>query len=154
MSIFAWLESTAVASAVGGSLMLTASLSAIHILGFTLVLGSALVLNLRLLNVVLPQLSLIEVTRPVRRAIAWGLVVSITTGLLLFSTRATSAVQNSTFQLKMSLLLALVVFHFSIQKKITMQQQPSLFTLRMSAAFGLILWIGLALTACWYILFE
>ncbi len=65
MTLFAWIESTAIARSVGESLLLTAWLSASHILGFTLVMGSALLSNLRLLNVVLPERALGEVTRPV-----------------------------------------------------------------------------------------
>lgn len=154
MSIFAWLESTVIARSVGESLMFTASLSAVHILGFTLVMGSALLVNLRLLDLVLPQRALIEVTRPASRAIVLGLTISLATGFLLFSTRAMSAIQNSTFQVKMLLLLAAVVFHFAIQSRVTRRPQSSVFTLRTTAVSGLALWVGLAVTACWYILFE
>lgn len=154
MSLFEWLESTVIARSVGESLMFTASLSAVHILGFTLVMGSALLLNLRLLNLVLPQRALIEVTRPASRAVAFGLTISISTGVLLFSTRAMSAIQNNTFQMKMLLLLAAVVFHFVIQRRVTQRPQSGVFALQMTAVSGLTLWIGLAVAACWYILFE
>ena len=107
-----------------------------------------------LLNVVLPQRALIEVTRPASRAVAFGLAISISTGVLLFSTRAMSAIQNNTFQMKMLLLLAAVVFHFVVQGHVTRRPQSGVFALRMTAVFGLALWIGLAVAACWYILFE
>jgi len=154
LSLFAWIESTAIARSVGESLMLTASLSAVHLLGFTLVMGSALLVNLRLLGVLLPQRALVEVTRPASRVIALGLVISLATGFLLFSTRAMSAIQNSTFQMKMLLLLAAIVFHFAIQSRVTRRPQSGVFTLRTTAVSGLALWMGLAVTACWYILFE
>jgi len=154
MSLFVWLESTVLARSVGESLMFTASLSAVHLLGFTLVMGSALLVNLRLLDVLLPQRTLTEVTRPASRAIALGLAISLATGVLLFSARAISAAENSTFQLKMLLLLAAVVFHFIIQSRVTRRPQSGVLALRMTAVSGLTLWMGLAVTACWYILFE
>ena len=154
MSLFAWIESTVIARSVGESLTFTASLSAVHLLGFTLVMGSALLVNLRLLGALLPQRALSEVIRPASRAIVLGLAISITTGVLLFSARAMSAIQNSTFQMKMLLLLAAVVFHFVIQSRVARRHQSGVFALRMTAVSGLTLWIGLAVTACWYILFE
>ena len=134
--------------------MFTASLSAIHLLGFTLVMGSSLLVNLRLLGALLPQRALNEVTRPASRAIALGLAISITTGALLFSARATSAIENRTFQMKILLLLAAVVFHFVIQSRVTQRPQPGVLALRTTAVFGLALWMGLAVVACWFILFE
>ena len=47
----AWVEATGVAIAVGNSVSLTASLSAIHLIGVTLVGGGALVAGLRCMAV-------------------------------------------------------------------------------------------------------
>jgi hypothetical protein len=47
----AWLEGTSVALTVRDSLMLNAVLSAVHLVGFTLTTGGALVANLNLLGV-------------------------------------------------------------------------------------------------------
>jgi len=117
-------------------------------------MGSALLVNLRLFDVLLPQRALIEVTRPASRVIALGLAISLSTGFPLFSARAMSAAENSTFQLKMLLLLAAVMFHFVIQGRVTRRPQSGVLALRMTAVSGLALWMGLAVTACWYILFE
>src|SRR6185436_7101659 len=68
-TVFAWIESTALATTIAGSLALTATLSAIHLLGFTLVMGSALVGNLKRLGLLLPQSSIVAVLRPANRAI-------------------------------------------------------------------------------------
>jgi len=152
--MFPWIESTAIARSVGGSLWLTASLSAVHILGFTLIMGSALVSNLRMLDAVLPQVSLMEVIRPTNRAIVVGLAISLTTGVLQFSPRAISVAANSTFQTKMLLLLVAVVFHFMVQSRVARTPESGVLAMRTTAAAGLTLWMGLALAACWFILFE
>ena len=117
-------------------------------------MGSALLVNLRLLEALLPQHSFSEVTRPAGRAIALGLAISLTTGLLLFSARAASVAENSSFQIKMLLLLAAVFFHFVIQDRVTRRPQSGVLALRMTAVFGLAVWMGLAVAACWFILFE
>jgi len=63
---------------------LTGALSSVHVIGFTLVTGGALVANLNLLGVLFPGRPPIEVTRPASRGIAAGLAISALTGLLLF----------------------------------------------------------------------
>ena len=68
-AFFAWLESTGVAVTVRDSLMLTAALSAVHIVGFTLTTGGALVANLNLLGVLFRGRPAAEVTRPATRGI-------------------------------------------------------------------------------------
>ena len=149
-----WIEQTPLARVVGESLMITASLSAIHVLGFTLVTGSALVANLRLLGVVLGQRPIIEVVRPATVGIALGLLVSVTTGLLLFSTRATALIGDAVFQLKMFLLGAAAVFHFGAYPRVTRRPEAASGLVTVSGALGLLLWLGLALAGCALILLE
>jgi hypothetical protein len=153
-SVLAWVETTTVATTVGQSLLLTASLSAIHLLGFTLVTGGALVANLRLLGALLPQYPVIEITRPASRGIALGLAISIATGLLLFAGKATAVSANGTFQLKMLLLVAAALFHFTWHRRVVRRGAASVRLLQVTGALGLSLWVGLALAGCAFILFE
>jgi len=141
--LFEWIESTALATTIAGSLALTASLSALHLLGFTVVMGSALVGNLKRLGLLLPQSSIADVLRPVNRAIVIGLAISITTGLPLFATRASEVSANGTFQLKMLLLLTAVACHFTVGPRA-----------RAGAMLSLAAWLALAGTACAFILLE
>jgi hypothetical protein len=153
-SFFEWVEATGLARTVGESLPLTAWLSAAHIVGFTLVMGAALVANLRMLGLVLPQRPAAEIVLPASRALMLGLAVSMTTGALLFSPRAASAAANGTFQLKMLLLLSAVTFHFVVAVPFVRGSGVATRVLRIVAVTGLALWIGLALAACAFILFE
>ena len=101
----AWVEGTGMASAVRDSLGLTASLSAIHLVGVTLVGGGALVAGLRYGGLIFADQSLGAVARPAGRAILLGLTISVVTGVLLVSPRASAAAANRFFQLKMLCLL-------------------------------------------------
>lgn len=154
MTALAWLESTSVATAVGGSLMLTASLSAIHLLGFTLLSGAAFVLHLRLVGVMLQRTALLEVARPAGALVAIGLTVSIATGFLLFAARATSVAANGIFQTKMSLLVLAVVWQASVQYSLARKTPRSLRSARAIGSIGLMVWLSLAVTACAFILLE
>lgn len=149
-ALFTWIENTSIARNVAESAMLTASLSGIHLLGFTLVTGGALIANLRLLGVLLTQQSIPDVTLPAGRGILLGLAISLLSGALLFSGRAMEVSANGTFQIKMLLLVAAAVFHFSVASRVSADAQRA----RATAAVGLSLWIGLATAACAFILLE
>lgn len=149
-----WLEATRVAQAVGSSMWTVATLSAVHVLGYALVMGGVVVGNLRLLGWVVPTVSVADVLRPASRAVACGLVISIVTGILLVSWKAVAAVGNDIFRIKMLLLLVAAVLHFTWQARVARTPRPDGGGTRLPGAIGLLLWLGLAISAAAYILFE
>lgn len=149
-----WFQATGVAATVRDSLLLTGALSAVHLLGFTLVTGGALVSNLRLLGALFPHYPALDVSRPASRGIAVGLALSVTTGLLLFAPRAMAAGANGTFQLKMLLLLGAAIFHVTLHRAAARSPHASTRSLRLIGGVGLALWSGLALAGCAFILLE
>jgi hypothetical protein len=152
-AVFVWLEGTRIAMAVRDSLMLTGGLSAIHLVGFTLTTGGALVANLNMLGVLFPERSPIDVSRPASRGIALGLAISALTGALLFAPRATVASVNGIFQLKMLLLVTAVLFHAFVHQRVA-RSAASASMRRGTGAVGLMLWTALALAGCAFILLE
>jgi hypothetical protein len=93
------------------------------------------------------------VTRPASRGIALGLTISALTGVLLFAPRATVASVNGIFQMKMLLLVAAVLFHSLVHQRVARTATSSSMR-RGTGAVGLVLWVGLALAGCAYILLE
>jgi len=91
---------------------------------------------------------------PERCAGAVGLVISLATGLLLFAARAASVSANGTFQVKMLLLVAAAVFHFTVHRKVTQRPSGAAPLLRATGVVGLALWLGVAATGCAFILLE
>lgn len=152
-SFFTWVEATWIASTVKNSTLLTGGLSAIHLLGFTLVTGGALVTNLRYVGALFSHRPVTEISGPATRGIAIGLAVSIATGVLLFAPRALAASTNGTFRLKMLLLALAATVHYAVHRHVS-RAPVSPLLLRAAGAAGLALWVGLGLTACAYILLE
>lgn len=154
ISFFTWLQTTRVAATVGDSNLLMGALSATHLVGFTLITGGALVSNLRMLGVLLSGQPVLDITRPASRGIAVGLVISVVTGVLLFSPRATAASRNGIFQIKMLCLIAAAVFQYSLHRAVARRSAASPGLLRATGAVGLSLWLGVALAGCAFILLE
>lgn len=148
------IETSPLAEVVGGSLMLTAVLSAVHALGFTVATGGALVANLRGLRLALLRHSAAAITATASRIIAVGLLLSIATGVFLVAPRATSAAANGFFQTKMLLLAGAAAFHFTAQRRVAARQRDGSAAAIATAAVGFALWTALALAACAFILLE
>ena len=153
-SFFLWLQSTTLAQAVAQSVMATAVLSATHLVGFTLLMGSVSISALRQIGAVLTERPASECTVAADRGALIGLLISTATGLLLFSARAPDAAANSTFQLKMLLLASAGIFHVACFRRVPRRAGASLFAMRVNGAAGLALWVGVALAGCAYILLE
>jgi hypothetical protein len=151
--VFESLQSLALARAISESTPLTSVLSAVHLIGFTLVMGAALVSNLRLLGCLFADRPAIDVLRPTGFGLRTGLAVSALTGALLFLPRAEAASQNGTFRLKMSLLVTAVLVHLA-QRRLAAAGGARRSLERISGMTGLALWLGVGLAGCAYILLE
>jgi hypothetical protein len=153
-ALLAWLQTTAPAQWVAGSLQVTAALSAGHALAFTLVMGAAVVVNLRLLGWVLAERPPAETAGLADRLGAAGLMASIATGVLLFAGQATAVAANGFFQAKMLFLVAAVLFHVFVCRNMARRSVANAVLRRLVGACGLTLWLGLAVAACAFVLLE
>jgi hypothetical protein len=154
MQFFTWLESTGLARTVGESLMVTAWLSAVHVIGYTLVMSSGLVWNLRAAGAFLKAQPLPSIARPAVRILIAGLAISVPTGLLLFAPRASYTAPSGIFQLKMVLLLVAASTQLTLSSVVLGERDVSPALVRAGGVIGLLLWLSLAVAACWFILFE
>jgi hypothetical protein len=96
----------------------------------------------------------LEVSGSGGRGIALGLAISVATGFLLFAARASAAIENSTFQVKMLLLAAAAVFHFAVQRNALRRLPETSRLMQLTGALGVALWLGVALAGCAFILLE
>jgi hypothetical protein len=124
-------------------------LQSLHLTGITLLLGTTLILNLRLLGFGfrrLPMPLLSEQLWPWTKA---GLFLAIGAGILIFLPDPTRYAHSNPFRLKMVLLCLALIFQFTIFKK-TVGLDPKLRShLRNSAvaAISLTLWFGVGWSA-------
>lgn len=100
---FVLIEQSEVAAYFRGARWGYAVLSACHILGIALLVGSTVPLSLRLLGL-WPMANRAELARVLVPMAITGLVVSIATGFVLFSTRATEYAALSIFWVKIGLI--------------------------------------------------
>ncbi len=104
-----WLESAALAVWVRESALLYPAVETAHILGFVVLVGAAMMFDLRLLGCA----RTLPVTEAARHLLRWSrlsLLLVAPTGLMLFMTQATEMWANPVFHVKL-LLIALAGFN-------------------------------------------
>ena len=153
-SFFDWLVSTDFALYLRKSPHLIGLLSAIHLLGLTLIGGSGIVSCLRGVGILLPERPFTEIMRPAGKGILLGFGLALGSGLFLFTPQAALAVQNPAFQIKMVFVLVAAIFHFTLYNYVarSVALRPSV--LRLAAVLGLVLWMGVAFAGFAFAVFN
>ena len=148
-----WIEATPLAGTVRNSTQITAVLSSVHLIGLALIAGGALFSTLTRFGAFVAREYRADAIRPAARAVTTGLVISVTTGLMLFAPRASAAAENRAFVIKMSLLVLAALVHFTLQ--LANRREPlDNAGVRAAGALGLVLWLGVALAGCAFIFIE
>jgi hypothetical protein len=147
-----WIQGSGFAERTRESLYIFPTLEAIHVIGLTLVVGTILVLDLRLLG-------LASTRRPVHRVIAdilkwtWvAFVITAVTGVLMFTTNALVYFDNVYFRTKIALLVlaGLNMAAFEVTARRTINDWDSARSApasgRVIAVLSLVIWVGVIVT--------
>lgn len=115
----------------------------IHICGFTLLVGTVAVLDLRLSDLALTHQSIADMAKSLAPWIYLGIVVQFITGPYLFTSSPHDYVHNPSFRMKMYFLAAALLFHFAVVRRTAGKSQPLGVGWRRLVAFvSIALWIG------------
>jgi len=123
----------------------------LHICGFTLLVGTIVILDLRLLGLRLQQQPISQLARALSPWIWAGLILQLTTGPYLFSGDPFEYVQITAFRVKMLLFLLALIFHFTVMRVATKPSRDAapLGWRRPAAVVSLGLWVGVLLAGLW-----
>lgn len=153
-ALIAWIQSTGIATTIAGSRDLTGALSAAHLVGLTLIVGSAFVRGLQASGKLLPEAGAPQAVRTTNRGVALGCTISVATGVLLWSARASEAAANGYFQLKMGLVFAALVLQVVVVSRASAARTPTNPPSPTLHGLALLLWIGVVLAGCAFIFIE
>ena len=141
-----WLETSSVAVAMRQWLWLYPIVEIVHIVGFVVLVGAAVMFDVRLLGLSRH----LPVTGMARHLLPWArgsLLLVIPSGLLMFIAHATEMAANPAFRLKLACLVAAglnaLLFHRGVFSSVNVWNQASVApTLaKMAALVSLVLWV-------------
>ena len=119
-------------------------ISTVHILAIGLIIGSVVVLDLRLLGS-WRHLPLGEIAPVLSRTAAAGVGLALISGFLLFSVQAGNYLANPAFQIKLGMvtlaLLNIACIHLHPDWRGIKTRHTLSLTIRFCAVFSLLLWV-------------
>ncbi|HIG42674.1 MAG: DUF6644 family protein [bacterium] len=149
-----WLQNTDLAFEIGAT-WLFPLIESIHVLAVAMVIGSILMVDLRLLGLTARIYGIGRFSRELTHWTWAGFVVAALTGLGMFITRPAAYADNPAFQAKLCLLLLaglnVAFLHRGAMRHITDWDDENSVpgSVRMSAVASLLIWIGVTLAGRW-----
>ena len=109
------LEHTALITAITNSLVISTIVEVLHYFSLFLLVGSILIVDLRLLGLAARRRNAAEVADEMFSLMWAGLVLNFATGFLLFAGDATTFYGNRVFHIKLAVILLAVIFGGIVQ---------------------------------------
>jgi hypothetical protein len=149
LPFFEWCEQSALGNMIRGSLWLFPVIESIHLLALALIGGAVILINLRLLGLGLWRQPVAQLARDVQPWLTGGLVVMVTTGILLFTAEAIKCYYSPAFWTKMIFLAPAMVFTFTIWRKLAMAQDVKPMWSKLAAVTSVLLWSVVGAAGRW-----
>ena len=137
-----WVQYSPPLVAMRASPWLFPVIATIHLLGIATIAGAVLLVDLRLLGVGIQRQPVSVLVREGERWLVRGLVMTVSTGILLFMCFATKYYYLTFFWVKMLALVVVVALTFSVRRRVAIEveNEPSRPTARIVAVMSLTLW--------------
>jgi hypothetical protein len=145
-SFFLWCQHTRLGIWEANSLWAFAIIETVHILGLTVLLGTLLAVDLRLLGLGVRNLSAAQLSAELSPIILSSLVLMVCTGIPLFAYEALRLSTSRPFFVKMMFFLCAITLHFTLHRKtIVAGANDRVWLGKLSAYLSLFCWLGVAM---------
>lgn len=151
LPFFTWCEQSAIGEAIRNSQWLFPVIESVHLLALVLIGGAVLVVDMRLFGLGLRRQPVAQLARDTQPWLIGGLMVMVTTGILLFLSEATKCYYSSAFAVKMTCLLLAIIFTFTVRRKVALADEYRVSSLssRLVAVVSVALWSGVGMAGRW-----
>ena len=147
LPFFRWCDSTWIGVTIRESRYLFPIIETIHLVGLTLLLGTTIIISLRLFGLGLRRQSVALLAEDLAPWMLGSLIVMLSTGVFLFLSEALKCYDSPPFRLKMAFLFAAILYHFTIYRRFTRSANAASMRVwsGVVAAGSLGLWFGVGL---------
>ena len=146
-----WTASTSLSHTISTSTWMFAVIESIHLLALSVIGGSVLIVDLRLLGFGIRTHTLAHVAREAQPWFIASWTVMIVTGSLLFASEPQKLYYSTPFAVKMSCLLLGTIFALTVRRKVTLADEGQVngIWLKLVALVSLALWFGVGAGGRW-----
>jgi len=146
LPFFKWCDNTWLGETIRGSRIYFPIIETFHLLALTILFGAVLVLTMRMCGLMMTNQQTNQVARDLGPWAGWSLVVILVSGIMLFFSEAMKCYASKPFQVKMTFLLAALIFHFTVQRSVSRsEREPKLFWGAAVGVVNALLWLGVGL---------
>jgi hypothetical protein len=144
LELFKWFDHTSLGEGIRGSTYWFPAIEVVHLLGLTLLYGSVLVVDMRILGFGMRKQSVATLAQQVTPYTMLAIGIMLLTGIPLFLSEALKCYDNQAFWFKMSCLAVALIFQFTVHRKVISSNQTT-GLIKFGAAFSMLLWLGVGL---------
>lgn len=125
-------------------------LECVHIVSFAFSVGTITFVDVRLLGLGFGQQTSAKLLKNTNILSVVGLVIVISSGLLLFSTDPLHYYHNGAFRFKIIALVLAIVFNFTIHRRVALRAESASGATKVAGALSLLLWVCVVFGGVFY----
>jgi len=150
LNFFQFFEQSALGDTIRNSVWLFPFIEAFHLVGLGVTAGAVLVVDLRLLGFGLRDYPVSQVAKDAQPWLLGSLTLMFASGIPLLISEATKCYYSFAFWVKMTSLFLVLLFTFTIKRRVTMKDELEVISRgKMTAFVSLALWFGVAWGGRW-----
>ena len=149
LPLFEWFEATALGTAVRESIYAFPLIESVHLLGLSLLGGSLLLVDLRMLGAGLKRQKIGDLARHVRPWLIGAVLVMFATGIPLFLSEAIKCFYNTSFWVKITALPVALVYTFTVRERVAKKETDTSWRSRLVGLVSIAIWFTVAAAGRW-----
>jgi hypothetical protein len=142
LHFFQWCDATMIGEFIRARTWVFPVIETIHILAMTVLFGSIILVDLRLMNIGMKKESVPLLAQALNPYLQSGICVMLVTGILLFLSEAMKAYSNSGFHFKIIMLGLALVFQYTLWPAVTRKDKVSAGAGWLTGILSLGLWFS------------
>jgi hypothetical protein len=124
-------------------------LEIIHIAAFAMSVGTIAIVDLRLLGLGMRHWTSAQLVKSTELWTQLGLLLAVTSGMILVTTDPSSYLYNPAFRIKMACLLATIIYNYTWRLKVASSEHSAIAG-RLAGALSITLWLSVIFGGVFY----
>ena len=151
LAFFQWFEESGLGRAVRESVWAFAVIESIHLIALVMLGGSALLVDMRMLNLGLRQRPVAELARDAQRFFSFGLGLLVVSGTALFASEAVKCYYSTPFWIKIITLFVATIFTYGVRNRVAFAQEGrvGVASKALVAVLSIGMWFTVAASGRW-----